>query len=84
MQTVFQDFLAANSTYGQNAAELESLTQGLIDLKGKILAGQSEEDLYALVETILSSADSASSESLPAESLVHNSAVDGSSDDREA
>lgn len=58
-QTVFQDFLAANTAYGPDAAQLDELTRGLIDLKGKILAGQSEGDLYALVETLLTSVSGA-------------------------
>ncbi len=52
-QTVFQDFLVANTTYAQNEVLLENLTKGLSELKGKILEGQSEGDLYAFVESIL-------------------------------
>ncbi|MGB3297369.1 MAG: exonuclease SbcCD subunit D [Phormidesmis sp.] len=49
-QEVFTDLLAANANYKQRAARL---AHGLIDLKDRQIAGESEASLYALVETIL-------------------------------
>lgn len=49
-QEVFTDLLAANANYKKRAARL---AHGLIDLKDRQLAGESEESLYALVESIL-------------------------------
>lgn len=49
-QEVFTDLLAANNNYKKRAAEL---AHGLIDLKDRQMAGESEEGLYALVESLL-------------------------------
>lgn len=49
-QEVFTDLLAANATYKKRAAQL---AHGLIDLKDRQMAGENEESLYALVESIL-------------------------------
>ena len=49
-QEVFTDLLAANANYKKRAGQL---AQGLIDLKDRQIAGESEESLYALVESIL-------------------------------
>ena len=49
-QEVFTDLLAANANYKKRAGEL---ARGLIDLKDRQMAGESEENLYALVESIL-------------------------------
>ncbi len=49
-QEVFTDLLAANANYKKRAGQL---ARGLIDLKDRQIAGESEENLYALVESIL-------------------------------
>ena len=49
-QEVFTDLLAANARYKTNATKL---AQGLIDLKDRQMAGESEESLYSLVESFL-------------------------------
>ena len=49
-QEVFTDLLAANANYKKRAARL---AHGLIDLKDRQMAGESEERLYELVENIL-------------------------------
>ena len=49
-QEVFTDLLAANTVYKKRAAQL---AQGLIDLKDRQMASESEESLYGLVETLL-------------------------------
>jgi DNA repair protein SbcD/Mre11 len=49
-QEVFTDLLAANAVYKKQAAQL---ARGLIDLKDRQLAGESEESLYAFVEQLL-------------------------------
>ena len=49
-QEVFTDLLAANSVYKKQAAKL---AHGLIDLKERQMAGESEESLYELVEGLL-------------------------------
>ncbi|MGB3291874.1 MAG: exonuclease SbcCD subunit D [Phormidesmis sp.] len=49
-QEVFVDLLAANTVYKKRAAQL---AHGLIDLKDRQMAGESEESLYALVEDLL-------------------------------
>jgi DNA repair exonuclease SbcCD nuclease subunit len=49
---VFKDLLAAQEAYGDR---LEPLTRGLQDLKGEILSGQSEAELYGQVEKLLRS-----------------------------
>ncbi len=49
-QEVFTDLLAANTRYKENATKL---AQGLIDLKERQMAGENEESLYSLVESIL-------------------------------
>ena len=49
-QEIFTDLLAANAVYKKRA---EALAQGLIDLKDRQLEGQSEENLYGLVEQLL-------------------------------
>ncbi len=49
-QEVFTDLLAANTRYKENATKL---AQGLIDLKDRQLAGEGEESLYRLVESLL-------------------------------
>lgn len=49
-QEVFTDLLAANAIYKKKATQL---AHGLIDLKDRQMAGESEESLYALVESIL-------------------------------
>ncbi len=49
-QEVFTDLLAAHATYKKKAAQL---AHGLIDLKDRQMAGENEESLYALVESIL-------------------------------
>lgn len=49
-QEVFTDLLAANATYKKRAARL---AQGLIDIKDRQIAGESEENLYTLVENML-------------------------------
>lgn len=49
-QEVFIDLLAANTVYKKRAAQL---AHGLIDLKDRQMAGESEESLYALVENLL-------------------------------
>ncbi len=49
-QEVFTDLLAANNNYKKRAAEL---AHGLIDLKDRQIAGESEESLYAVVESLL-------------------------------
>jgi DNA repair exonuclease SbcCD nuclease subunit len=48
-QAVFTDLLAAHNSYKKNAPQL---AQVLLDLKDRHLAGQSEEDLYAYLETL--------------------------------
>lgn len=52
-QTVFQDFLATYSAYATEPERLDALTQGLITLKTKILAGQPEEELYQVTQKLL-------------------------------
>lgn len=47
---VFQDLLVAQTQYEDQA---DTLTQGLIDLKERTLAEQSDADLYAFVSTLL-------------------------------
>jgi len=47
---VFQDLLVAQTQYEDQA---DSLTQGLIELKDRTLAEQSDADLYAFVSTLL-------------------------------
>lgn len=49
-QEVFTDLLAANAVYKKQAAKLAN---GLIDLKDRQMAGESEEGLYELVEQLL-------------------------------
>lgn len=49
-QEVFTDLFAAHATYQKKAAQL---AHGLIDLKDRQMAGENEESLYALVESIL-------------------------------
>ena len=49
-QEVFTDLLAANSVYKKQAAKL---AHGLIDLKDRHIAGDSEESLYEFVENLL-------------------------------
>ncbi|MEL6158038.1 MAG: DNA repair exonuclease [Cyanobacteria bacterium J06554_11] len=49
-QEVFTDLLAANSVYKKRAAQL---AHGLIDLKDRQIAGESEAGLYAFVEGLL-------------------------------
>ncbi len=49
-QEVFTDLLAANANYKKRAT---LLARGLIDLKDRQMAGESEESLYELVENIL-------------------------------
>ena len=49
-QEVFTDLLSANSRYKANATQL---AQGLIDLKDRQMAGEGEESLYSLVESLL-------------------------------
>lgn len=50
-QEVFTDLLAANANYKKKA---NRLALGLIDLKDRQMAGESEEDLYEFVESVLS------------------------------
>ena len=49
-QEVFTDLLAANNRYKKNAAKL---AHGLIDIKDRQMAGESEESLYEVVESLL-------------------------------
>ncbi|MGC1306130.1 MAG: exonuclease SbcCD subunit D [Phormidesmis sp.] len=49
-QEVFTDLLAANANYKKQAAQL---AHGLMDLKDRQIAGESEESLYALVESLI-------------------------------
>ncbi|MEM9090476.1 MAG: DNA repair exonuclease [Cyanobacteria bacterium P01_F01_bin.53] len=49
-QEVFTDLLAANSVYKKQAVKL---AHGLIDLKDRHIAGDSEESLYEFVENLL-------------------------------
>ena len=49
-RTVFTDFLAANVYYQDQA---ESLAQGLIDLKDRVLRQGDETELYQIVERLL-------------------------------
>ncbi len=49
-QEVFTDLLAANNNYKKRAGQL---ARGLIDLKDRQMAGDSEESLYALVKSLL-------------------------------
>lgn len=49
-QEVFTDLLTANNTYKRRAAEL---AQGMIDLKDRQLADQSEDELYTFVQSLL-------------------------------
>ncbi|KPQ35814.1 MAG: DNA repair exonuclease [Phormidesmis priestleyi Ana] len=53
-QEVFTDLLSANNNYKKRAAHL---ARGLIDLKDRQIAGESEERLYELVENILEKED---------------------------
>ena len=49
-QEIFIDLLTANNVYKKRATQL---AHGLIDLKDRQMAGESEESLYALVENLL-------------------------------
>lgn len=49
-RTVFTDLLVANT---QDQDQAEQLSQGLMDLKERVLKQQSETDLYEFVETLL-------------------------------
>ncbi|MEM9164195.1 MAG: exonuclease SbcCD subunit D [Cyanobacteria bacterium P01_F01_bin.4] len=49
-QTIFTDLLAANNVYKKRA---DQLAQGLIDIKDRQLSGQSEEDIYTVIENLL-------------------------------
>ncbi|MEO1401485.1 MAG: exonuclease SbcCD subunit D [Cyanobacteria bacterium J06635_1] len=49
-QTIFTDLLTANNVYKKRA---EQLAQGLIDIKERQLSGQSEEDIYTVIENLL-------------------------------
>ncbi len=49
-RTVFTDFLAANANYRDSA---ETLVNGLLDLKTRVLNQQPEPELYEFVETLL-------------------------------
>ena len=49
-QEIFVDLLTANNVYKKRATQL---AHGLIDLKDRQMAGESEESLYALVENLL-------------------------------
>jgi DNA repair exonuclease SbcCD nuclease subunit len=49
-QEVFSDLLAANAVYKKQATHL---ARGLIDLKDRQMAGESEENLYAFIEQLL-------------------------------
>ncbi|MEL6554077.1 MAG: DNA repair exonuclease [Cyanobacteria bacterium J06621_11] len=49
-QEVFTDLLASNNVYKRRAAQL---AHGLIDLKDRQMAGESEESLYELVESLM-------------------------------
>lgn len=51
-RSIFQDFLATNARYRDQA---EQLTQGLIDLKEKALIDANEMELYDFVESLLDS-----------------------------
>jgi DNA repair protein SbcD/Mre11 len=51
-RSIFQDFLATNARYRDQA---EKLTQGLIDLKEKVLIDANEMELYDFVESLLDS-----------------------------
>jgi DNA repair protein SbcD/Mre11 len=70
-QEVFTDLLAANANYKKRAARL---AHGLIDLKDRQLAGESEESLYALVESIL--ADETEKDELETEAVEEKEAVE--------
>ncbi|WP_404786079.1 exonuclease SbcCD subunit D [Altericista sp. CCNU0014] len=56
-RTVFTDFLVANVNYRDTA---ETLVQGLLDLKTRVLNQQPEDELYGFVETLLAQTQSAS------------------------
>lgn len=58
-RTVFADFLAANVNYQDSA---DTLVQGLLDLKTRVLNQQSEPELYEFIETLLAQASEAASE----------------------
>ncbi|MEM8807924.1 MAG: exonuclease SbcCD subunit D [Cyanobacteria bacterium P01_G01_bin.38] len=49
-QTIFTDLLTANNVYKKRAKQL---AQGLIDIKDRQLSGQSEEDIYTVIESLL-------------------------------
>jgi DNA repair protein SbcD/Mre11 len=49
-RTVFTDFLMANVSYRDTA---ETLVQGLLDLKTRVLNQQPEDELYGFIETLL-------------------------------
>ena len=49
-RTVFMDLLAANTQYKD---QTERLSQGLIDLKERVLKQEVEVDLYGFIETLL-------------------------------
>ncbi len=55
-RTVFTDFLVANVNYRDTA---ETLVQGLLDLKTRVLNQQPEDELYGFVETLLAQTQSA-------------------------
>jgi DNA repair protein SbcD/Mre11 len=54
-RTVFTDFLVANVNYRDTA---ETLVQGLLDLKTRVLNQQPEDELYGFVETLLAQTQS--------------------------
>jgi DNA repair protein SbcD/Mre11 len=65
-RTVFTDFLVANVNYRDTA---ETLVQGLLDLKTRVLNQQPEDELYGFVETLLAQTQSADSSDDSAENL---------------
>lgn len=54
-RSIFQDFVASNSKYRDEA---ESLAQGLMDLKEKVLLDSNEEELYEFVDGLLKQPES--------------------------
>ena len=53
-RSIFQDFIAANAKYRDQA---DALTQGLMDLKEKALLDGKEEELYDFVDHLLNQSD---------------------------
>ena len=69
-RTVFTDFLSANVNYKRSA---DTLVQGLLDLKTRVLNHQPEDELYGFIETLLAQTVA---QGIPAEPILAMSPTD--------